>query len=57
MFLLLWKKVNSHVVNCLWGQMARNYVWPLHAESDPQVTADKEMGNSVIQLRENEFFP
>lgn len=57
MFLLLWKKVNSHVVNCLWGQMVRNYVWPLHAESDPQVTADKEMGNSVIQLRENEFFP
>ena len=37
--------------------MARNYVWPLEAESDPQVTADKKMGTSVIQLQENEFFP
>ena len=55
--MLLWKKANSHVVNCLWGQMARNYVWPLEAESDPQVTADKKMGTSVIQLQENEFFP
>ena len=55
-----WGKKNFTHASCcwLWRQTCpgtKGWVWPLETERNPQLTASKEMGTSVLQPQGTEF--